>query len=409
MEPSQNPVDEKSPLNPNSEAAKSPNLLKGQPYTALGYGTIKEEKVSGGLPAPVKILAAIVIFSFSLIAFSLFLPKFLPQKEKEPAPAVKPPVTNTVPPASTETSALKTYTNLKNRFSITHPAYVTEGGSANDPFPVAVELRYSDPVVEFKIGEERPGWYIRISQRLLPKPGASLKDFASENKILTTEEAADTSLAGVPALTWSSTVYPWNFYLLDTGEGFLFIKTAINSQNAAAHRASIDSILATLKFLDKPPDANLGMSWVRRRYGSSWDADIPENWQVQDEGAASGFISARGPYLGDDYQIAFSYPNFSDRPNPGVPSSLSTWVLEDLNSLSGSQRDLVTTSELKVGGAEAWKVLNYGAGSGGLSHRLYIWRRSGRNPSLVAIQQTSGELDSQKMRSLFERFVSGIQ
>lgn len=410
MESSQNPVDDMGPLNSNSEAAKSPNLLKGQPYTALGHGTIKEEKVLGGLPAPVKILAGIIIFSFSLIAFSLFLPKFLPQKENEPAPAVKPPDTNTVPPASTETNTLKTYTNLENRFSISHPAYVTEGGSAPDPFPVAVELRYNEPTAEFKIGQEKPGWYIRVSKRIAVKNDIDLKSYAVGNRLLATESVFDITLAGASAITWSSVIYPQTFYLLDSGEGIFFIKSSINSQNEAKYQEEIKSILSTLRFLAKPPDSNLGLTWVRRKYGDSWNIEVPDSWQVRDEGLANGFISVTGDYKGGHYQVAFGYPDFSDGPRPGIPASLSAWVLDDLNELNAEQRAKVITSELKVGNTSAQEVFNYSSpGTGQNTHRLYIWKREGRNPSDVEIFQTSGELDSQKMQTLFERFVSGIR
>ena len=392
----------------NSPAYKSPNLVG---YTALGHGTITEEKIIRSPFTPKNVVVAILLFSLALISFSLII-SALPRRtgSNVPPAAVTPPEVVTTPETPSTGATLSTYTNLENRFSITHPNYVTEGGSVDDPFPVAVELRYNDPVVEYKIGEERPGWYIRISKRIEVKDGVDLATFALANKLLTTEPVTNVTLSGVPAITWRSAVYPQTLYLLDTGNGLFFIKTSINSQNEALHQQSVDSILSTLQFLVKPADPDLGFAWERRRFGDSWNIEVPDSWQVKSDGASNGFISGAGSYLGNSYQVAFSYPDFSDRPSPGVPPSLSAWVLEDLNALSADQRSAVKTGDLKVTGASAQEVLNYPQpGSGENTHRLYIWKRNGRNPSMVVIYQTSGELDSQKMQNLFDRFVSGIE
>lgn len=391
----------------NSPAYKSPNLVG---YTVLGHGTITEEKIIKSPFTPRNIVIAVFIFSLALILFSLII-SALPKKESPnvPPPPVTPPVVVTSPETPSTGATPSTYTNLENRFSITHPNYVTEGGSAPDPFPVALELRYNEPAVEFKIGEEKPGWYIRISKRIAVKSGVTLKDYGLENKLLTTESTTETTLAGVPAITWRSAVFPQTFYLLDTGDGLFFIKTSIKSQNETQYQDSINKILNTIKFLVKPADPDLGLSWTRRSFGDSWNIEVPELWQVNDDGASNGLIIATGSYLGNKYQLTFSYPDFADQTTPGIPDSLTSWVLNDLGKLSADEKALVKTNELKVSQTPAEEVLNYSqSGSGGFTHRLYIWERGGRNPGRVIINQISGELDSQKMQSLFERFIKGI-
>lgn len=394
----------------NLLAYKSPNLVG---YTALGHGTITKEKIIKSPFTPKNIAAAVLIFSLALFSFSFIVSKVLPKKDTTESthPTVTPPVVITPPETPGPGATLNTYTNLEDRFSITHPVYVTEGRSPDDPFPVALELRYNEPVVEIKIGEERPGWYIRISKRIAAKSDVVVKDFALASRLLTTESVSSTRLAESSGITWHSAVYPQTFYLLDSGEGFVFIKNSIKSQNEEQYRESIDSILATLQFLAKPvtSDPDLGLVWTRRKFGDSWDIDVPEPWQVHDEGVSNGFVNVTGGYLGNYYQVIFVYPDFSDQPNPGVPDSLSSWVLNDLSKLSADQRALVKTDDLKVSQTQAEEVLNYPQpGSGELTDRLYIWKRNGRNPSSVVINQTSGELDSQKMQNLFERFTLGI-
>jgi|GEM_PF-3088987 hypothetical protein len=399
-----------SPINSvkNSPAYKSPNLVG---YTALGHGTITKAKLEKSPFTPKNIFAVVLLFSLALTFFSFIISKALPKKENiGVSPVATKPAAVSSPAEPPVTGArLATYNNLENRFSITHPSYVTEGGSPDDPLPIALELRYVEPAVEFKIGEEKPGWYIRISKRIEAKSGTTLKEFALERKLLTTEPVTELNLAGVAAINWRSAVFPQNYYLLDTGEGIFFIKSSIKSQNEELYQKSIDEILGTLKFLARPVDPNLGIVWTRHKYGDSWDIDIPESWQIRDEGASGGLVSVAGDYLGNTYQVAFSYPDFTDQPNSGLPDSLSGWVLGDLNKLSADTRAQAKTRELKVLQTQAQEVLNYfQPGSGELTHRLYVWKRNGRNPSRVVINQTSGELDSQKMQNLFERFVSGI-
>lgn len=393
----------------NSPAYKSPNLVG---YTALGHGTITEEKIIKSPFTPKNIVVAVLLFSLALVSFSFIISRVLLKKDNSSVtPPTAPPLIVETPPETANTGAiLSTYTNLENRFSITHPNYVTEGGSVDDPFPVALELRYNEPAVEFKIGEEKPGWYVRISKRIAVKNGINLKDYALENKLLTTEPVAETPLAGAPAITWHSAVFPQTFYLLDSGDGLFFIKTSIKSQNETQYQASISEILSTIRFLAKPSDPDLGLTWTRRGFSDSWNIEVPESWQINDGGVSNGLVTVTGSYLGNNYQLMFSYPDFTDQTNPGIPDSLSSWVLSDLGKLSAGEKALVKTNDLKVSQAQAQEVLNYSqTSSGGLTDRLYIWKRSGRNPSSVVINQTAGELDGQKMQTLFERFMAGIR
>ncbi len=77
--------------------------------------------------------------------------------------------------------------------------------------------------------------------------------------------------------------------------------------------------------------------------------------------------------------------------------------------LSDTQRSLVKTVDFKIGDVFGKEVLSYPqAGSGNDSQRLYIWKRSAKNPSLVVVSQSFGDLDTQKMQTLFERFIEGI-
>lgn len=388
-------------MEPTQTSQTNPNE-----FTVLGQGTIKDAHVEGPLDKFKKIGLFLIILILSFYSCSFLLAKF-----NHKAPSDEAPLKPLAKPKESEAPlVLKTYTDGKNLFSIQHQVVVTEGRSADDPFPVALQLRYNDPVTEFKIGEEKPGWFLRISQRLDHANNKSAVEFAKENKLVNGEDVSSVTLADRPAIKWRSAVYPQTFYLIDTGDAFFFIKTQINSQFMGKHQVSIDAVLATLKLLEKPVDPDLGLKWVRRQFGDSWNFEVPENWQVKDEGAKSGFISLVGEYSGNFYQADFSYPVFEDHPNPGIPTSLGAWLQQDLNSLTPEQKNLVISSDLKIGETVAKIILNYPQpGSGNLSHRLYIWKRSDRNPSQVVIYQNSGELDGQKMRTLFERFVKGIK
>lgn len=386
MEPSQ------SNQNKVEELAPRP---RSEEFTVLGQGTIKEAHVQGPLDKFKKIGLFLIILILSFYSFSFLFTKF--NRKESPTETPLKPLAKA---KETEAPrALKTYTDAKNLFSIQHPINVTEGRSADDPLPVALELRYLDPVTEFKIGEEKPGWFLRISQRLENSKKVSLIDFAKESKLVKGEEITSLNLADRPAIKWRSAVYPQTFYLLDTGDGFFFIKTQINSQFVDKHQATIDAVLATLKFLEKPVDPDLGFKWVRRQFGDSWNLEIPEDWQVNDAGQIEGSIQIIGKYDGNVFRINLSYPIFE---NSTV--SLAEWVGSEVWRLSAPERELIVDKKIKVAGTDGWITLNYGQ-----SHRLYIWKRGGKNPSLATIQQTSGELNAEKMAALFERFVKGIK
>lgn len=390
------------------------NLINNYGPTTFGYGTIKEAKLGDPVHRFGKWGALLLVFAVALFAFSGIIKNFFPKKiddsnvvtnqpvQKKEAPVVLFPVKGT--------DTWQTYINSADRFSIDHPQNVTEGGNNTEAFPVAVELRYTEPVAEFKIGEEKPGWYLRISQKIGNSKGLSLNDFAVAGKYITTESLTNVNIGQSPAIKWRSLVYPENYYLLDSGDGIFLIKAFVNGQNSDKYLETIDSVLNTFKILAAPLDPDLGFKWSRKQYGDSWNMEVPENWKIDDTGAKNGFISATGEYLGGKYTADFSYPDFTNRPSPGIPDSLEAWVQQDLAVLSDTQRSLVKTVDFKIGDVFGKEVLNYPqAGSGNDSHRLYIWKRSAKNPSLVVVSQSFGDLNSQKMQTLFERLIKGIR
>lgn len=370
-------------------------------FTVLGQGTIKEVNVQGPYDKFKKIGLFLIILILSFYSFSFLLSKF----NRKPS-SVNTPSKPLTKLKETETPlALQTYIDSKNLFSIQHSINVTEGRSADDPFPVALQLRYLDPVNEFKIGEEKPGWFLRISQRLDNSKEKSPIDFAKENKLVVGEEVSSLTLAGRPAIKWRSAVYPQTFYLLDSGDGFFFIKTQINSQFVEKHQVTIDAVLGTLKFLEKPVDPDLGFKWVRQSFSDFWNIEYPQDWGVT-SGFTAGALEIVGKYNGDNFQIDFSYPHFEGFSRP--IKSLGDWFSYDLTDLTDDQKNRLIVKNLKISGTESKEVLNFPLGSLSADY-LYIWSRSGRNPSFVYIKQTSGELDAEKMAVLFERFVKGVK
>lgn len=369
-------------------------------FIVFGHGTIKEARMQDPLDKFKKVILFLIILAIPLFVFSFVFSKF-PQKS----------VSDDVPPelpAVVELPAtrlpLKTFTDKKNLFSIEHPINVTEGSSLPDPFVVALELRYKDTVAEFKIGEEKPGWFLRISQLLENTKGKSLVDFAKEARFTEGKKVTETFLAGKSAIRWVSAVYPQTFYLLDTSDGFLFIKSQINGPFLEKHQSTIDAILSTLKLLEKPDDPDLGFHWIRQQFSDFWDIEYPEGWALDKSELAEGKISLKGVYGGSDFQANFSFPVIKK-----VTLSLGDWLSQDLDYLTPEARRALLVRDVKIKGTTAQAVFNLPDRDGTVVDRLYIWRRAGLSPSSFITRQTSGELNAPKRAELFERFVKGVR
>lgn len=380
----------------------------------LGHGRITTaEPVSKPPPLVLILMVSLVVLLFLggavFVGLSTSPPLRTVGKVRPPSPIKTPE-----PPApvltTDETALWATYTNDQNLFSLKYPPEVTLEKRAPDPFPLAVVLRHDDFVVEVGPRAERPGWLLTISEIQDNDKKLTLSDWAKEAKLTLPESTSKITLAGLPALTWRSNVYPESYYLVESLNGVYSLKVAINGPLAEKHQATVDHVLGTLKFLARGEDVNLGLSWRRQVFGTAWDLELPEGWTVNDAGLNQGVLIVSGLLEDKNYALTFDYPSFTDENPPGLPASLDDWLARDLSDLSSEQKLGLIISSLKVGGAEAKEILaRPDRKTGEPIHQALIWKRSGRNPSRVVVRQTVGDRDSLRMAKLLERFLVGVR
>lgn len=169
-----------------------------------------------------------------------------------------PPFSKQVPWLSTDSTKItnwKTYTSSESGFSLSYPAVATESGRRDDAYPVARQFYYSE--VRADRESSSSGWLIIISKTLPNPNNLTLKQWALENKLTVDGKdksqfvPSDTSLAGLPAISWSaSNAGNVTYYLVKRKEGVMLVLGMVDRDvpHEAVYKETVNQVLSTLKF-----------------------------------------------------------------------------------------------------------------------------------------------------------------
>lgn len=364
-------------------------------YTDLGHGRIVEAKIQPS--ANPRRRKVIVIISILFGAFIIFLLIWLAfsywrelQKQKEELSVPSKASNQKETPASSLDTSPKLYVNPAVGLAFKYPANVALASAEPDPFPVLLELRQNDSLIESPLNQERPGWSLRLSRLENPRNLGPI-DFAQAQEIVIGADAQEVDLGGKGGIFWKSPTVPQSFYLTRVDDVYFLFKIKIISQKAADHQRTIDSILSSVQFLPKADDPNLGLIWERQNFSEVWDVEFPKDWSDDGSAILAGQLILTGVFKEKFYRAVFTYPLVAF-------ATLDEWVTADL----GEKKAEIAASN--AAGTAARQVY-------GLNHqaRLYIDKTLKQNRRLLLLEQTAGDFDGFALRQLFDRLVAGIK